>query len=47
MTAFMTGQIKIDGDMSRLMSMQSQASSLMSPSAEQLGFYAKVRELTA
>jgi SCP-2 sterol transfer family len=43
MQAFMSGQIKVEGDMTKLMAMQAGGA----PSQEQLDFQAKIRELTA
>jgi hypothetical protein len=45
MQAFMGGQIKIEGDMSRLMAMQSQAPSMSGDAAA--GLQAKLREITS
>jgi hypothetical protein len=42
MTAFMSGQIKVEGDMSKLMAMQGSA-----PSAEQQAFTEKLRAITS
>lgn len=42
MQAFMSGQIKVEGDMTKLMAMQAGGP----PSAEQQAFQAKIRELT-
>ena len=42
MQAFMSGQIKVEGDMSKLMAMQGGA-----PSAEQQAFQQKLKDLTA
>jgi hypothetical protein len=44
MQAFMSGQIKVEGDMSKLMAMQAGGGA---PSAEQQEFQAKIKELTA
>ena len=43
MQAFMSGQIKVEGDMSKLMAMQSAGG----PSAEQQAFQEKLKALTA
>jgi len=43
MQAFMSGQIKVEGDMSKLMAMQGGGA----PSAEQQAFQQKLREITA
>jgi putative sterol carrier protein len=43
MQAFMSGQIKVEGDMSKLMAMQGGGGA---PSAEQQAFQAKLREIT-
>jgi putative sterol carrier protein len=45
MQAFMSGQIKIEGDMSKLMAMQSQAPSMAGAGAEKV--QAKLREITS
>ena len=42
MQAFMSGQIKVEGDMTKLMAMQT-----ASPTAEQQAFQAKLADLTA
>jgi hypothetical protein len=42
MQAFMSGQVKVEGDMTKIMAMQSQA-----PSQAQQDFAAKIREITA
>lgn len=43
MQAFMSGKIKVEGDMTKLMAMQSAGA----PSAEQEAFQAKIKDLTA
>ena len=43
MQAFMSGQIKVDGDMTKLMAMQSAGA----PSPEQVAFQEKIKALTA
>jgi putative sterol carrier protein len=43
MQAFMSGQIKVEGDMTKLMAMQSAGG----PSPEQLAVQAKLQALTA
>jgi hypothetical protein len=43
--AFMTGEIRVEGDLSRLMELQQSAGMLM-PTAEQLAFFQRVRDLT-
>ena len=43
MQAFMSGQIKVEGDMTKLMAMQAGGG----PTAEQQAFQAKIKELTA
>jgi len=45
MQAFMSGQIKIEGDMSKLMAMQSQAPSMAGGAADKV--QAKLREITS
>jgi hypothetical protein len=47
MQAFMAGKIQIEGDMTKLMALQSQAGSMINPTPEQLDFYQRVRALTA
>jgi len=42
MQAFMSGQVKVEGDMTKIMAMQAQA-----PSQAQQDFAAKIREITA
>ena len=42
MQAFMSGQIKVEGDMSKLMAMQAQGG----PSADQQAFQQKIKDLT-
>jgi hypothetical protein len=44
MQAFMSGQIKVEGDMSKLMAMQGGGGA--APSPEQQAFQAKLREIT-
>ena len=44
MQAFMSGQIKVEGDMTKLMSMQAAGGA---PTPEQQAFQQKLRELTA
>jgi putative sterol carrier protein len=43
MQAFMSGQIKVEGDMTKLMSMQTAGA----PSAEQVAFQERIKSLTA
>jgi putative sterol carrier protein len=43
MQAFMSGQIKVEGDMTKLMAMQAGGP----PSEEQQAFQAKLRDMTA
>ena len=43
MQAFMSGQIKVEGDMTKLMAMQAGGA----PSAEQVAFQEKIKGLTA
>jgi hypothetical protein len=43
MQAFMSGQIKVEGDMTKLMAMQSSAGA---PTPEQAAFQQKIRDLT-
>jgi hypothetical protein len=44
MQAFMSGQIKVEGDMTKLMAMQAGGGA---PTAEQQAFQAKIKDLTA
>ena len=46
MTAFMTGEIKVEGDITRLMALQQSAGAMLAPTAEQLAFIGELRELT-
>jgi hypothetical protein len=43
MQAFMSGQIKVEGDMTKLMAMQAGGA----PTAEQVAFQTKIKDLTA
>lgn len=45
MQAFMTGQIKVEGDMSKLLTLQ--AASAIAPTSEQSAFQGKLQALTA
>jgi hypothetical protein len=47
MQAFMSGQIKVDGDMSKLMAMQSQGAANPAGSAAQARMQQRLREITA
>jgi putative sterol carrier protein len=45
-TAFMTGEIRVEGDLTRLMDLQQSAGAMLAPTAEQLAFIGQLRELT-
>jgi hypothetical protein len=45
-TAFMTGEIKVEGDITRLMALQQSAGAMLAPTPEQLAFIGELRELT-
>src|SRR3954452_21188348 len=45
-TAFMNGEIRVEGDITRLMELQSSAGAIMAPNPEQLAFIGRIRELT-
>lgn len=46
-TAFMTGEIRVEGDVSRLLALQQYgAGAMLTPTAEHLAFIGDVRELT-
>ena len=45
-TAFMTGEIRVEGDLTRLMELQQSAGATLTPTAEQLAFIGQLRELT-
>jgi hypothetical protein len=45
-TAFMTGEIKVEGDISRLMALQQSAGAMLAPTPDQLAFIGELRELT-
>lgn len=45
-TAFMTGEIRVEGDVTRLMDLQGSAGAMLAPTAEQLAFIGELRELT-
>lgn len=45
-TAFMTGEIRVVGDVSRLMELQQSSAAMLAPTAEQLAFIGELRELT-
>lgn len=44
--AFMKGEIRVEGDLTRLMELQ-QSAGLLMPTAEQLAFFQQVRDLTS
>lgn len=45
-TAFMTGEIRVEGDVTRLMDLQQSAGAMLSPTPEQLAFVGELRALT-
>jgi hypothetical protein len=45
-TAFMTGEIRVEGDLTRLMELQQSAGAMLTPTIEQLAFIGQLRELT-
>jgi hypothetical protein len=45
-TAFMSGEIRVEGDLTRLMDLQQSAGAMLAPTAEQLAFIGQLRELT-
>ena len=45
-TAFMTGEIRVEGDLTRLMDLQQSAGAMLAPTAEHLFFIQQLRELT-
>jgi hypothetical protein len=45
-TAFMTGEIRVEGDITRLMDLQQSAGAMLSPTPEQLAFVGELRALT-
>ncbi len=45
-TAFMAGEIRVDGDLNRLMELQQSVGATLSPTVEQLAFIGELRALT-
>jgi hypothetical protein len=45
-TAFITGEIQVVGDLTRLMELQQSAGAMLTPTVEQLAFIGQLRELT-
>ena len=45
-TAFMTGEVRVEGDLTKLMELQQSAGAMLTPTAEQLAFIGQLRELT-
>jgi hypothetical protein len=45
-TAFMTGEIRVEGDLNRLMELQQSVGATLSPTVEQLAFIGELRALT-
>jgi len=43
--AFMKGEIRVEGDLSRLLELQ-QSTGMLMPTAEQLAFFQRLRDLT-
>lgn len=46
MTAFLSGEIRLEGDISRLMELQQSAGAMLVPTPEHLAFIGELRELT-
>src|SRR5581483_814111 len=45
-TAFMTGEIRVEGDLARLMELQQSVGATLAPTVEQLAFIGELRALT-
>ena len=45
-TAFMTGEIRVEGDLTKLMELQQSGGAMLAPTPEQLAFIGELRELT-
>ena len=45
-TAFMAGEIRIEGDITRLMELQYSTGAMLAPTPEQLAFIGRLREIT-
>ena len=45
-TAFMTGEIRVEGDFTKLMELQQSGGAMLAPTPEQLAFIGELRELT-
>ena len=45
--AFMNGEIRVEGDISRLIELQPSAGAMLAPTPDQLAFVQQLRELTA
>jgi hypothetical protein len=45
-TAFMTGEIRVEGDLTKLLELQQSAGAMLAPTPEQLAFIGELRELT-
>jgi hypothetical protein len=45
-TAFMTGEIRVEGDFTRLMELQQSGGAMLAPTPEQLAFIGELRALT-
>ncbi|HVW31474.1 MAG TPA: SCP-2 sterol transfer family protein [Acidimicrobiia bacterium] len=46
-TAFMAGEIRVEGDVTRLLELQQSAGAMLSPTPDQLAFVGELRALTA
>ena len=46
-TAFMAGEIRVEGDVTKLLELQQSAGAMLSPTPEQLAFVGELRALTA
>ncbi|HEV7686649.1 MAG TPA: hypothetical protein VGQ80_08770, partial [Acidimicrobiia bacterium] len=45
-TAFMTGEIRVEGDFTKLMELQQSGGAMLAPTPEQLAFIGELRALT-
>jgi hypothetical protein len=45
-TAFMTGEIRVEGDLTKLMELQQSGGAMLAPTPEQLAFIGQLRALT-
>jgi hypothetical protein len=46
MTAFLSGEIRVEGDITRLLELQQSAGAMLAPTPEHLAFIGELRELT-